>query len=422
MVKKLVFPAVTVLAGFLILMMIWMAAGARLQVQGAQKAADRTPIVLADRAPIRRIYDPYPTFEGIALDENRGEVFVGNDNRGSTRSVLVYRAEFQPTDKVMEPLRRIAGPKTHLGAICGVAVDPDNKELYVVNPDGGDNMTVFPFESNGNVGPARELNVAHGAWGIFIDQKHDELFVTSEHVNKVSVYRRTADGDEDPVRYIQGPNTEMADPHGIVVDSERNEVFVTNHGNWHKTVPGEGYQLFGEGKLAHARGSQSHAGVPEPLGPSTGKFMPPSITVYSRTAQGDVKPLRVIQGSQTQLEVPLGLFPDSATHQIAVANAGNDAILFFDINASGNVGPVRVLKGPATELKSPTGIFIDNKRNELWVTNWDGHTVTIFPRNAQGNAAPLRVLRSGPASAPATGFGGGAFAYDPKRDEILAAN
>ena len=110
--KKLVFSALTVLAGFLVL--IWVAAGGRLHGQGAQKAVDRTPIILADRAPIRRIYDPYPTFEGIALDEKRGEVFVGNDNRGSTRSVLVYRAEFQPTDKVMEPIRRIAGPQTHL--------------------------------------------------------------------------------------------------------------------------------------------------------------------------------------------------------------------------------------------------------------------------------------------------------------------
>src|ERR1700751_213130 len=104
MYQKFLLPTMTVLAGFLLSVLIWTAGGIRLQAQGSQKAADRISIVLPDRAPTRKIYDPYPTFEGIAMDEKLGEVFLGNDNRGSTRSILVYRSQFEPTDKVTEPL------------------------------------------------------------------------------------------------------------------------------------------------------------------------------------------------------------------------------------------------------------------------------------------------------------------------------
>lgn len=389
--------------------------------QEAAKAAERRPLVL-DRPPIRAIENLNPVFSAIAMDGSREEVYISNDNEASPPSVLVYPAQFAPTDQVMEPRRRIAGPKAHLELVCGLAVSPENKEIYTASGD-VDKMNVFPLDANGDLFPSRVLNVSHGSGGVFLDAKNNELYITTEHVNRISIYRREAQGEEDPLRYIQGPNTGLADPHGIYVDNQRNEILVTNHGNWRKTEPGEAFALTGDGKLARMRGSQSHRGIPEELGPSTGKFMPPSVIFYPRAAQGNVAPLRTIQGTKTRLNIPLGIYRDPVSGQIVIANAGDDSVLFFDANATGDVAPARVIKGTATEVKGPTGVLIDAKRDELWVTNWDNHTVSVFPRLAQGNVAPLRVIRSAPKGATLSTLGrAGAVAYDPKRDEILVPN
>lgn len=367
------------------------------------------------------ITDPNPVFSGIAMDSQREEVFITNDNEPSGVSISVYPTKFQPRDSVMEPRRRIAGPKAHLGLPCGVAISSEFKEMYTVTGD-GQTLNVFALDANGDLPPARELVVPHASGGVFLDTKHDELYITTEHVNKISIYRRTAQGEEDPLRYIQGPTTALADPYGVFVNSDTNEVFVTNHGNWRKTQPGEGYAQFGNGKLAQVRGSQSHPGIVEDLTPSTGKFLEPSITIYPRNARGDVAPLRTIQGPKTRMNVPLGIYQDPVSGEIVVAN-GDDSILFFDRNANGDVAPLRVLQGPNTNLKSPTGILIDPKNNELWVTSWENHTTNVFPRTAQGNVAPLRVIRSAPKDATFATLGRpSGLAYDPKRKQILAPN
>jgi DNA-binding beta-propeller fold protein YncE len=215
------------------------------------------------------------------------------------------------------------------------------------------------------------------------------------------------------LRFILGPHAELADPHGIYVDSEGNEIFVTNHGNLRETKTEE--------DIESRANSREEAALP--LAPSTGKFVPPSVTVYPRMSQGDVPPLRIIQGSRTQLNLPLGITRDSVSGQIVVANSGGDSVLFFDAKASGNVAPVRVLKGRATNVQAPTGVLIDTPHNELWVTSWENHMTNVFPRMAEGNTAPLRYIRSAAKDAPPATFGTpGAVAWDPKRKEILIPN
>ncbi len=426
MPRKSLTPRTILLATIALAALLWISRSIGPGIASAQEAktGESRPMIL-NKPPIRKIFDPNPTPHGVALDMDRGEVFVTNDNRVGGRSILVYPAEFDPamSDKIMEPKRRISGPKTNLGSICGITLSPEFHEMFTVNNDGGDNMTAFPYEANGNVAPSRELNVPHGAWGAFLETKRDEMFISVEHVNKITVYKRTATGDDDPLRFIQGPKTMLADPHGIYVDSDRNEIYVANHGHYRETKVGEGYQLFGDGKLAKVRGSQASPGIVEPLTPSTGRFIPASITVYPRTANGNVAPIRTIGGSKSGMNLPLGIHLDPVSGQIVVANSGDQSVLFFDRNANGDVAPVRVIKGPATEMKDPSAVFVDTKRNELWVTNWGGHTINVYARTAQGNAAPVRVVRTAAKNAASTGFGNpGTLAYDPKRKEILVPN
>jgi DNA-binding beta-propeller fold protein YncE len=389
----------------------------------AQTPERRTVIIKRD--PVRVIEeDPYSTFSGIALDEERGEVLLSNDN-GSGQSIEAYHVDFPASrsDRVTEPLRKIAGPKTDLGDICGLAISPEFNEIFKVSGEGNSELGVFPIDANGDVEAVRWLPTSHGAWGVFLERKFDELFVTIEHVNRIAVYRRTAQLTDDAVRFIQGPKTELADPHGIYVDLDTNEIYVANHGHWHSVESGEVFLQEGSVPPELKGRRKSYFDLVRPLAPSTGKFLLPSITVYARTAHGDVAPLRVIRGAKTGLNLPLGVFLDTVSRQIVVANGGDDALLFFDAHASGDVAPVRVIKGSRTELGGPTGVTIDRKRNEIWVANWNNHTATVYARTAAGNVAPLRVIRSSPKGAPRSGFGSpGTVAYNPKRDEILVPN
>ncbi len=406
----------------------WIGRGGGASLAFAQNPgkAEARRTILIDRKPARHWVgqDPYSNFNGVALDEERGEVFISNDNTVTGESIEVFHTVFMPTDRITEPLRRISGPKADLGSICSLAVSPEFKEIFKVNSDGNGEMGVYPLDANGDVEPIRWVPTSHGAWGVFLERKFDELFVTIEHVNRIAVYGRTAQlTDDDPVRrYIQGPKTQLADPHGIFVDVEKNEIYVANHGHWHYTEPGESFLQEGSVPPELKGKRSSYSDVIRPLLPSTGKFLPPSIAVYSRMASGDVAPLRVIQGSMTRLNLPLGLFVDTVSHQIVVANGGDDSVLFFDANATGDAAPVRVLKGPKSGVDGPTGVVIDKKRQELWVTNWTNHTATVYSRTADGDTAPLRTLRSAPKGTQAMGFGGAGVAYNPKRDEILAPN
>jgi DNA-binding beta-propeller fold protein YncE len=355
-------------------------------------------------------------------------LFFSNDG-GTGASIEAYHADFPAewSDRIIEPIRKISGPKADLGGICSLAVSPEYKEIFKVNDDGNSELAVFPLEGNGDIEPLRWIPTSHGAAGVFLDRKNDELFVSIEHVNRVAVYKRAVGLSDairgDPVlRYIQGPNTRLADPHGIYINADRDEIFVGNHGSWHHVEPGVTFLQEGSVPPELLGKMKSYTDLIRPLGPSTGKFFPPSINVYSRTANGDVAPLRVIQGPKTRFNVPLGITFDSASGQIVVINAGDDAILFFDITASGDAAPARVLQGAKTGLGGPTSVAIDGKRNELWVSNWLNHTATVYPRNASGNVAPLRIIRSAPKGTPALGFAGQGITYNRERKEILSPN
>jgi DNA-binding beta-propeller fold protein YncE len=269
------------------------------------------------------------------------------------------------------------------------------RQLLVVENDTGAELSVFDYDATGNVPPLRKLSAAgRGIWGVSVDRIHNEVAVSVEHENRVSVYRREAEGDEKPLRSIQGPKTGLTDPHGVFLDGKNNEIIVANHDSW-GGADGEG---------------------------DTGRFVPFSITVYPREANGDIAPVRTIAGPDTQLVLPMKLHVDTVNNEIAVAN-GDDSVLIFSRTADGNVAPVRKIHGPSTGLSNPTGLYIDAKNNEIWVANPGDHSLKVFPRTANGDVKPRRVVRAAPLGTPAVGIGNpGGIAYDSKRDQLLVPN
>src|SRR5215210_2648231 len=183
-----------------------------------------------DITPVRMVFDPYPSFNGIAMDPASGTVVLSDTNR---KSLLTYErsaAGRGNTAAAAEPIRQIMGPDTGIGFVAGVAIDPRHRELMTVNNDVEDRMVVFDYDAHGNITPKRTLYVPHQSWGVALSSKRDEIVFSVQTPNMIVWYKRDAKGLEPPLRVVKGEKTGMADPHGVAVDDANDEVFVANHG------------------------------------------------------------------------------------------------------------------------------------------------------------------------------------------------
>lgn len=356
-------------------------------------AAETRTAINADRAPVRVIRDSYATYSAVGVDINTNEVFLQDENLFGIK-VFNRLDNTPPTAAFTEPKRVLGGLSTKMEFNCALYVDPRSGDLYSVNNDSVDEMVIFSREAEGNVAPKRELRTPHGTYGIAVNEELQELYLTVQHDNSVVVYRKTAQGDDKPLRELVGDRTHLGDPHGVAVDTKSKLLFVSNHGN------------------------ASKKGVP-----GSGRFGPPSITIFPLNASGDTAPLRVIEGPKTQLDWPAAMEADPDNGEVYVANDGGDSVLVFRETDNGDVAPIRIIKGATSGVKNPTGLFLDRKNQELWVSNMGNHSVKVFARAADGDSAPLRTIRSSPEDKGALIIGNpGSVGYDSKRDQILVPN
>ena len=385
--------------------------------QAPPRPSEEVREAVATREPISIIRDRYFGFAGIAVDPIRDEVIIAEEN--VSKLVVYDRLSNTPPQAAMtEPKRMIGGEETFLEYPCSVYVDPATGDIYGINNDTMNWMPVFGRDAEGNVAPKRKLRTPHTTFGVVVDEEEQELFLTIQDDHAVVVFEKEARDEDSPIRILQGSSTQLADPHGIALDSERGEIFVSNWGTYNDRPPlAEG----GGGDDRHNR-SDFPVGRARAFAGS-GKIQPPSITVYPKDAEGDTPPLRVIEGPRTQLNWPtaLALHPDRG--EIFVANDTGHSVIVFSSDANGDVAPVRVISGPLSMIRNPTGIAIDLENNELWVANFGSHSATVFEVDAEGNVPPKRVIRSGPADAPSPILSNAhTVAYDSSRDELLVAN
>lgn len=358
-----------------------------------------SPPLGGDLSSLRCIADPYPTFNGVAVDPQNNLVVMSDTNR---KSLLLYdRNGGGKSFGETPPLRQIAGPQTQIGFVAGVLLDSQRREVYSVNNDIEDTLTVFSYDDQGNATPKRLLAVPHQSYAIGYSRASDEIAVSVQSLDAVVFYRREAKGVEAPVRSLIGRDTGLADPHGLYLDDVNKEILVANHGNW----------------------AEGDVSAPSEDDRDGGQFQNPSIKVFAANASGNAKPIRDIAGPRTGLNWPMQIAVDTEHNEIAVANNGDHSILIFRRTDSGDVAPVRVLSGPKTSINRPMGVAIDLRNNELWVANFGDHTALVFDLQAKGNAAPKRIIRNAPAGTPTIGFGNPmAAAYDTRRQEILVPN
>lgn len=395
----------------------------------AAKAADNTgsaaskKTIRLTRSPERVVQDTFSSPSAVAEDVNRNEIIVEDENRDQ---LIVYgRLDNTPAGASMtEPKRVIGGRNTKISENCGLYVDPFSGDIYSVNGDTTNYMTVWTPEQKGNEKPTRALNVPHRAFAVAIDEQAKEMYITIEAPAAVVVYPKDADGQEAPKRILEGDKTLLADAHGIALDVKNGLMYISNQGATASNTNDGGW----EHDVKAMKAGSDVEWMPDTdrwryLVAGSGTFLPPSITVFSMKASGDTAPVRVIRGPHTHLDWPAHISLDTERQELYVANTVTNEILVFRATDSGDVAPIRIIHGAHTGLSHPHGVFVDTKNDEVVAANFGNHSSTIYPRAANGDVAPLRTIRSAPANAPAPMFGNiGALAYDTKRDQILAPN
>ncbi|OFW26240.1 MAG: hypothetical protein A3H27_06095 [Acidobacteria bacterium RIFCSPLOWO2_02_FULL_59_13] len=384
------------------------------------RPSEAARVAASKRQPIHTLRDPAPMYSSVAVDLKNDEVVMTDENNFQ---ILTYgRLEnTPPTARMSEPKRIIGGDNTLLEFNCSVYVDPQTGDIYSVNNDTKQWLTVFSREVRGNSPPTRKLHIPQSAFGIAVFEEKQEMYLTDPFDQAILVFKKTAQEQESPIRVLQGGQTQLADPHGIALDPKAGLMFVANWGTTNDREP------LGSPNVRPS----VIGGVTRTLWPvgrqyaivGSGKFNPPSITVYPIDAHGDVAPVRVITGPKTRMNWPTAMAISVEHGELFIVNDTGDSVAVYKADASGDAAPIRVIKGPKSMIKNPTGISYDPKNDEIWVANFGNHSATAHKRTANGDEPPVRVIRSAPLTATTPMLGNPRMLkYDAKREEIINVN
>ena len=231
------------------------------------------------------------TMHAIAYDEVHDEFMVPQQ---FGQAILIFKGDAHGEEP---PVRVIQGSKTRLISPDRLAYDPVHGEIFV--PE-GEQVFVYSRESSGNVAPIRILGKEHGkldAGAAAIDTVHDLLILGTGGFRsgpRFEIYKRTAEGDDKPLRVIGGPKSGFRNLGGpFAVYSKGGWIIASDRG---------------EGELVS---DVAYVGV------------------WSVNDDGDVPPHYRIGGPKGVLEMPRGIAIDAKNKSIFVSDKRLNAVMTF---------------------------------------------------------------------------------------------
>jgi len=203
------------------------------------------------------------------------------------------------------------------------------------------------------------------------DAVHDEIVVTSPLAHAIISFRGGANGEEPPLRVIQGPLTQIrGTPTGAVdrvsVDAVNNEIYIP--------------------------------------------VVPNRTLVFDRNANGNVAPKRVLnRGGSIQVD---------AVHNLTLVNSGN-AMYIYNRTASGDDKPLRVIEGNISGMAGNASFAIYPAKGWIIASGGeerkDNSFVGVWSINDNGDVPPRYRLRF----QEITGFVATGFGVDPVHKEVI---
>src|SRR5947207_10825106 len=251
------------------------------------------------RAPSRTIKDPYSAFSSVAVDVARNEIILEDENNAQI-TVFDRLENTPPKAALSEPKRIIGGRNTKIQHNCDVYVDPQTGDIYSINGDITQYLTVWTRDQKGNVPASRMLETPHRTYGIAVDESTQEMFLTTQHPAAILVWPKQAKDKDAPLRIIEGDHTQLAEAQGIALDTKNQLIYVSNKGAWAGLNNNVGWARLYPQPGAKTWNINQATRVLDFV-PGTGEDRGPSITVYPLKGQGDIGPVRTIKGPQTRL-------------------------------------------------------------------------------------------------------------------------
>ena len=215
---------------------------------------------------------------------------------------------------------------------------------------------------------------------IAIDSVHDEVVAPNPFAQAILFFRGGADGEEAPLRIIQGPQTKLVYVDNVAVDPVHNEVFAA-------------------------------------------QTLTDAVLVFDREKSGDVAPIRIIHGPHTHLEQPWKTSIDPVNNLVVVTT--KTAILFFDRTADGDATPKWAIEGPQLRALSPRiltpVVYPAGKKVfvSMRVRKAGDAAIGVWNYGDDGDVAPWGVIKSSPTTRLNVITNGG-LTINPTAKEVMA--
>ena len=123
-----------------------------------------------------------------------------------------------------------------------------------------------------------------------------------------------------------------------------------------------------------------------------------AIEIFARGAHGNVSPIAAIHGSRADIHNPTGIgFDAQGRLYVTEENkdpSGSGDVKVFAAGVSGNVAPMAIISGSNTQLgRTPFGVAVDTK-GDIFVAQGlpNGDQIFKYPANANGNVSPIACL------------------------------
>jgi hypothetical protein len=245
-------------------------------------------------------------------------------------------------------------------------------------------ISVFAGSANGSAIAQRTIEgqgtlQARTNHQLGIDPVHDEIVAPNPFAQAILFFRGGANGEEPPVRVIQGPQTKLAYVDNVAVDPVHGEVVAA-------------------------------------------QTLSDSVLIFNREPGGDVAPVRVLYGPHTKLDQPWKASIDPVNDLIVVTT--KKSILFFNRTDNGDVAPKWAIEGPHLSEMTPRVltpvVYPAGKR--VFVTMRLRHSgdaaVGVWKYGDTGDVAPWGVIKSS-KNTRLTRLTNGGIAINPDAKEVM---
>ena len=228
---------------------------------------------------------------------------------------------------------------------------------------------------------------------IAYDEIHDEIVAPQDFSQAILIFRGGANGEEPPLRVIQGPLTQLKNVDQLAIDPVHNEIFVPDDD---RVLV---FSRLANGNVAPLRvlkGPETLLGasaaaidpvhnllivsgtLPETIAAQGEEGRADGISIFNRTDQGNVRPRAVIRhsslnGGRVYVYPPRGeiiaVAAEGGTSGYGIMARDLGFVGVWSIHDRSRVGPRWMIGGPRGVLLAIRGVTLDAQHKSVIITD-----------------------------------------------------